>query len=61
MIKLTENQINFLIDAINEAEMANTIGYPLPNGEPRDEDKEVMALNEFLTNLKPGQILKKEI
>jgi hypothetical protein len=59
MVKLTKSQLSFLEEAIREAEIENVIGYPGINGQPSEQDKEIMELIEFLRRLRPEQILLK--
>jgi hypothetical protein len=60
MIKLTENQLLFLKEAIHKEEEEQMIGYPDSDGQLCEHDKEIIELLKFLRDLKSGQVLTKE-
>lgn len=60
MFKLTASQLLFLEDAIRKAEIEDMVGYPDSNGQQSERDKEIISFMEFLSTLRPGQVLVKE-
>ncbi|MDQ0255468.1 hypothetical protein J2S74_002850 [Evansella vedderi] len=58
MLKVTTNQLRFLLDAIKEAEIEEMIGYHEEGEEPSVQDKEIKEMNEFLRGIKEGQTIE---